>query len=230
MFHVKPESTRLFPAKRTKIWTPAALTRTITGMTFENSLRSALRDHRDLLTEEAVARMCAHWRLVEQWGSRLNLTSIRESDRAAWRHYRDSVEPLRVLSAGPWVDMGSGAGYPGIPLAIMRADVSVTLVEPRRKRVSFLKTVVSELALENVVVYEGRSTDAPLQPFAAVVTRATFSKAEDLRHLLSWCRPGGLVIALRKEPSGTSGSRLYSYDLNSERRVMEVWTRSSGLA
>lgn len=195
-------------------------------MTFESSLRSALHDHRDLLTEEAVARLSSHWRLVEQWGTRLNLTSIRESDRAAWRHYRDSVEPLRVLSGGPWVDMGSGAGYPGIPIAVLRPDVAMTLVEPRRKRVSFLKTVVAELALENVTVLEGRSTNPPTQPFAAVLTRATFSKAEDLRHLLTWCKPGGLVVALRKEASATSGSRIYSYDLNGERRVMEVWSRT----
>ncbi|MEL6547859.1 MAG: RsmG family class I SAM-dependent methyltransferase, partial [Myxococcota bacterium] len=146
-------------------------------------------------------------------------------ETAAWRHYRDSVEPLRVLSHGPWVDMGSGAGYPGIPLAALRPDISITLVEPRRKRVSFLKTVVAELALDNVTVHEGRSTDTPLSDFGAVLTRATFSQAEDLEHLLQWCRSGGVVVALRKEASGTSGSRIYSYDLPHERRVMEVWTR-----
>lgn len=195
-------------------------------MSFENALRTALREYRDLLSEEAIARMCAHWRLVEQWGTRLNLTSIRDPELAAWRHYRDSAEALRVLHTGPWVDMGSGAGFPGIPLAILRPDVAITLVEPRRKRVSFLKTVVSELTLENVTVHEGRSTDPPLEAFEAVVTRATFSKTADLRQLLEWCRPGGHVIALRKESSGTSGSRLYSYDLNGDRRIMEVWTRN----
>ncbi|MEL6546529.1 MAG: hypothetical protein AAFQ82_18015, partial [Myxococcota bacterium] len=66
----------------------------------ENQLRSALREYGDLLTDDAIARMAAHWRLVEQWGSRLNLTSIRDDETAAWRHYRDSVEPLRVLSRG----------------------------------------------------------------------------------------------------------------------------------
>lgn len=194
-------------------------------MSFAASLRTALHDYRALLDQETYGRLEAHWRLVEHWAPRLNLTAIRDPERAAWRHYRDSLEPLRVLNSGPWVDMGSGAGFPGLPLAIVRPDVQVTLVEPRRKRVSFLKTVVAELALENTTVLEGKSSDSPPQLFAGVVTRATFSQTDEIKSLLSWCSPGGWVIALRSEASGSGGSRIYSYDLQEERRCMEVWGR-----
>ncbi|MEM6531294.1 MAG: 16S rRNA (guanine(527)-N(7))-methyltransferase RsmG [Myxococcota bacterium] len=186
-------------------------------------MRIALHDYRSLLDQETYGRLEAHWRLVQHWSPRLNLTAIRDPERAAWRHYRDSLEPLRVLNTGPWADIGSGAGFPGVPLAIVRPDVELTLVEPRRKRVSFLKTVVAELALDNTTVVEGRSSDAPPQAFAGVVTRATFSQGDELKALANWCAPGGWVIALRSEPSGAGGSRLYSYDLRDERRCMEVW-------
>jgi len=189
---------------------------------FMRMLVEALAPFRSMLDDTALARFEAHWRLLNDWGGRLNLTSIKDAESAVWRHYRDSLEPIRVLGEGPWADMGSGAGFPGIPLAIVRPEVSLTLVEPRRKRVSFLKTAVAELGLEHVRVFEGRSTDTPPRRFRAVLTRATFSQPEALQDLKTWCASGGIVVALRSEPL-VSGARAYSYSLRGERRVMEVW-------
>ncbi|MEL6338720.1 MAG: 16S rRNA (guanine(527)-N(7))-methyltransferase RsmG [Myxococcota bacterium] len=194
-------------------------------MTFEEALKTALHDYRDSLDDRALQRLATHWSMVERWGERLNLTAIRDPERAAWVHYRDSIEPLRVTRNGPWADMGSGAGFPGLPMAILHPQTSVTLIEPRRKRASFLRAVVAELELPNVRVLEARSNEPAPSLFGAVVTRATFSNAADLKQLLEWCEPGGQVIALRSEPTGALGSRVYSYDVLHERRIMEVWVR-----
>lgn len=194
-------------------------------MDIQRSLEHALADYSALFDAKAIEVLQAHWRMVERWGDRLNLTTMSDAETVAWRHYRDSLQPLRVLGPGPWLDVGSGAGFPGIPLAIARPDIHVTLMEPRRKRVSFLRSVVAELGLPNVAVLEGRSTDTGKTTFRGVVTRATFSQHEDLRSLLEWCVEGGVVVALRADASGGSGSRLYSYELQGQRRVMEVWSR-----
>lgn len=195
-------------------------------MTILPHLQSAFADLQSFADGAALERMAAHWNLLQKWAPRMNLTSIRGAEDAAWKHYRDSVAPIRVLSVGPWVDIGSGAGFPGLPLAIIRPQVLVTLVEPRKKRVSFLRAAIAELGLENVSVREGRSTDGPDKRYAAVVTRATFSEGSALRELTEWCAPGGQVVALRREPSGEGGARIYSYQLRGERRVMEVWAAS----
>jgi 16S rRNA (guanine527-N7)-methyltransferase len=164
-----------------------------------------------------------HWELVSAWNARVNLTSIEDATEAAWLHYRDSLEALAVLAPGGITDLGSGAGYPGIPLAIAEATRAVTLVEPRRKRVSFLQTVVARLGLDNVRVVEGRSEDPPGETSANVVSRATFSDMRQLRACEKWVAPGGRLIAFRSDPSGDAAARAHLYRLRDETRLLEIW-------
>ena len=175
--------------------------------------------------DKALAQLWAHWLLVKEWNARINLTAIEDDSEAAWLHYRDSLAALDSLPAtGPIVDMGSGAGFPGIPLAIARPAQTFYLVEPRRKRVSFLRVVVSRLGLSNVVVHHGRSTDNPPELCEAVVSRATFSGEADLRACLRWLTPSGVLIAYRAGDSELLAQTLHSvsYSLGEHRRRLDV--------
>lgn len=194
---------------------------------FVRALHTALATTRLDAITGLTERLEAHWTLLCRWSARLNLTAVDDPETAAWVHYRDSLEALPLLPAGPIVDIGSGAGFPGLVLAAAEPDRQVTLVEPRRKRASFLRTAAAATSLTNVAVLEARADAAPEQPFAAALTRATFSSYAELEPCLRWLTPGGSLIAYRSEPlSEPAASDLHSYDLRGSRRVLQIWRRS----
>jgi 16S rRNA (guanine527-N7)-methyltransferase len=188
-----------------------------------DALKTALADLSMGSDARVIGLLGRHWELVSSWNARVNLTSIEDASEVAWLHYRDSLEALQVLVPGAITDLGSGAGYPGIPLAIAEPSRRVTLVEPRRKRASFLETVAARLGLDNVRVLEARSDDSPDELSANVVTRATFSDAHELRACQKWAAPGGRLIAFRSDPSGDPTARAHLYRLRDEVRLLEIW-------
>jgi 16S rRNA (guanine527-N7)-methyltransferase len=123
------------------------------------------------------------------------------------------------------VDLGSGAGYPGIPLAIAEPERSVLLVEPRQKRTSFLEVVASRLGLKNVRTRVGRSEEEPGELFANVVTRATFSEEGDLEACLRWLAPGGRLIAYRADNVRSKAIAVVPYALRRDTHALHIWEK-----
>lgn len=198
--------------------------------TFRKELDAAIRTlpPEVIVSDQARELMEQHWRLVLLWNQRTNLTAITDDSEAAWLHYGDSLQALPLLEGQTLVDFGSGAGFPGIPLAIARPDLRVALVEPRRKRASFLEASVARLGLSNVRVLEGRAEDAPDRLYATGVTRATFSELGDLSRCLAWLEKGGRLIAYRAEPDGEGSLFSQAYELRGARRYLVVWGRPLG--
>lgn len=112
--------------------------------------------------------------LLQRWNATHNLTAVRDPLAMVSRHLLDSLALLPLLPAGRIVDIGSGAGLPGIPLAICRPQSLVVLVEPAAKRVAFLRTVIAELGLANLqVVPYGSEAYQPEALPDVIVSRAT---------------------------------------------------------
>ncbi len=109
------------------------------------------------------------------WGGRLNLTAIFEGSMVARLHFLDSLAVAPHLTpTGPVMDIGSGAGFPGIPIKLVCPDKAVYLVEPRRRRANFLRHVIRELRLTGVHVIESRLEELPREdvpPMMETVTR-----------------------------------------------------------
>jgi 16S rRNA (guanine527-N7)-methyltransferase len=111
--------------------------------------------------------LTAYAELVRGWGPRLGLVSDRDLDRFRERHVDDSLRLLPLLDSlppGPSVDVGSGAGLPGIPLAIARPERGWRLLEPRRRRAAFLEEAVRALALDNCEVVTVTAEEAGRDP------------------------------------------------------------------
>lgn len=179
------------------------------------------------LDSDMLDQMQEHWELLLDWNTRVNLTAITNAREAAALHYRDSLAAMEHGLSGPVVDMGSGGGFPGIPLAIAMPDASFTLVEPRRKRVSFLRTAISRLGLKNVKVRMSRAEDGPEEPFMSLVTRATFSSPEELASLLPWIKEEGRLYFYRSasyEPVPNSTRVLY--EAGTEPRALDLLSPS----
>lgn len=109
------------------------------------------------LTEFESNRMTTHYRLLRQWGKRMNLTGLRDPGAILKRHF---LEPIAVASAlvgrGRLVDIGSGNGFPAIPLAVLRPEVDLVLVEASEKKSSFLWAVIRALGLKSAQVLTRR--------------------------------------------------------------------------
>lgn len=142
----------------------------------------------------------AYVRMLGTDGVVRGLIGPREADRLWSRHVLNCAAPMELIPSGARiVDVGSGAGLPGVVLAIARPDCRVVLLEPLERRVRFLNEVVAQLGLTNCRVVRARAQDAPADVRGAdvVVSRAV----APLGRLAGWCagiaRPGGLVLALK---------------------------------
>jgi 16S rRNA (guanine527-N7)-methyltransferase len=168
-------------------------------MTLKESIERGLSEMQLPLGEEAAALMTAHIELVAKWNRVHNLTAVREADQMVVLHVLDSLSLLPHLgSAKTVLDVGTGAGFPGIPLAIARPDLEVTLLDSSRKKCTFLEQAKAELKLANVAVAcERVETWKPARRYDAVVSRA-FAELSDFvtqaRHLVE---ANGRLLAMK---------------------------------
>jgi len=139
---------------------------------FEKLLISQLEGRIPLSSaqQEALAR---HWDLLQRWNRRVNLTAVRDVKEAVPLHYCESVFFATLLPEGRLriADIGSGAGFPGLPVAVVRPECEVWLVEANAKKCVFLREAVRAMGLENVRVIERRAEELE-EPADWVVSRA----------------------------------------------------------
>ncbi len=143
--------------------------------------------------------------LLLEWNERMSLTSITDPERIAVEHYLDSIAPLAFNLIGDGmsvVDVGTGAGFPGLPLAILAPFASFTLIDATRKKVTYLQTVCSELGLTNVEVVWGRAEELAHERdfrggFDVAVTRALGALDIVWECTLPFVKVGGVVIAYK---------------------------------
>lgn len=141
--------------------------------------------------------------VLETWSARINLTAVKGEREQMVRLILDSMAPAVFLEKGMRVmDMGSGAGLPGVPLMISVPGLSVMLAESRRKRVDFLRTVLRETGLAGAEVYHGRVEDYAGGVFDAVLARALGGLDQIARFAAGILKPGGLVIAMKGPEPG----------------------------
>ncbi len=151
------------------------------------------------LAADAQAQLLAYIELLEKWNRAYNLPAVRDPVEMVSRHLLDSLAILPFVHGATLADLGSGAGLPGIPLAIARPDLAVTLVESNGKKARFLREVARSLPLANVHVVEARVQDVA-GAFDTVTARA-FASIKDMLawggHLLA---PGGHWLAMKGQP------------------------------
>ena len=153
-----------------------------------------------------VTKLYQHYSLVDKWSDKINLTTVYDPQLAAVRHALDSllfgqaINQMTGIGIQGFVDVGSGAGFPGIPLAITFPSYNFVLLEPIRKRASFLRVVVAELQLKNVKVVEGRLDEKSCDklprvfPTMGIVSRATIPPLKFLPLVQLVLQTGGMVV------------------------------------
>jgi len=148
------------------------------------------------LDDVAIARLLAYVELLQRWNSAYNLTAVREPGEMVTRHLLDSLAILPYVRGATLADLGSGAGLPGIPLAIAAPEREIMLVDSNGKKARFLREAVRRLELAHARVAEAR-VEAVQGTFECITARAFASLADMLAwggHLLA---PGGTWLALK---------------------------------
>ena len=150
----------------------------------------------------AVDAAAEYARLLATEGTVRGLIGPREVTRLWERHLLNSAAIASLVPVGARVvDVGSGAGLPGIPLALARPDLTVTLLEPLARRVAFLTECVRRLGLERVTVVRGRAEEGPIRRQLGGADVVTARAVAPLDKLAGWClpllRPGGLLLAMK---------------------------------
>ncbi len=140
------------------------------------------------LSESQHSQLLAYLALLIKWNKAYNLTAVRDPDEMVSRHLLDSLSVVRFIEGERQLDVGSGGGMPGIPLAILFPDMKVTVLDSNGKKTRFLTQVKLELALANLQVIHSRAEAfQPALPFNGIISRA-FSSLEDFTQ---WTRHMG---------------------------------------
>jgi 16S rRNA (guanine527-N7)-methyltransferase len=168
---------------------------------FLSALEDGARELGLSISDSLAESLAKHYALLVKWASKMNLTAIKDPVEAAHLHALDSLlftELIDPEDRARTVDVGSGAGFPGIPLALARPNLEMILLEPIRKRASFLRVALADLGLAKVRVVEGRLEEgalpARLWPADLIVSRATIPPVELARLAPAKLSAGGRLI------------------------------------
>ncbi|WP_409524330.1 16S rRNA (guanine(527)-N(7))-methyltransferase RsmG [Nitrincola sp. MINF-07-Sa-05] len=149
------------------------------------------------LSSQQQEQLLNYLALLVKWNKAFNLTAIRDPEQMIDRHLVDSLSIMPHVPAGRLLDVGSGAGLPGIPLAICRPDLQVTTLDSNGKKTRFQLQAKAELKLENLNVINSRVEQYQVDPFDSIVSRAFAS----LRDMLEWtghlCAESGVFLAMK---------------------------------
>jgi 16S rRNA (guanine527-N7)-methyltransferase len=149
-------------------------------------------------SDERSERLERYLALLEKWNRTYNLTAIREPGRMVTHHVLDSLAVLPHVRGPNVLDVGSGAGLPGIPLAIASPALAVTLLDSSHKKTAFLQQAVGELALANATVVNARIESWPAGVrFDTIVSRAFADLGEFVSAAARLLAPGGTIAAMK---------------------------------
>lgn len=174
-------------------------------MNFQEYLKDAAEQYGLVLTDRMLRQFDTYFQLLVEWNERINLTAITEPKEAAIKHMVDSLSCWndRYFPPGASViDVGTGAGFPGIPLKIFRPDIRLTLLDSLNKRIKFLQEVTDKLGLDNVECVHLRAEEGARQPhlrekFDVAVSRAVARLSVLAEYCMPFVKVNGHFVALK---------------------------------
>lgn len=183
--------------------------------------------------EEYYEKLMTYMNLVIEWNQKINLTAIVQEEEFFIKHFLDSISVFKfnkLLNSNKIADIGTGAGFPGIPMAILSPSINYTLVDSLNKRINFLGIVKEKLELSNIELIHSRAEDLAMNPnyrakYDAVVSRAVANLPVLCEYSLPFIKKGGYFVALKgpnvvdEIPNGREAMRILGGQLE---KVEEV--------
>lgn len=143
--------------------------------------------------------------LIKEWNEKINLTAIKEDEEIIKKHFIDSIKVFKfegLKNAKTVIDIGTGGGFPGIPMKIMKPEINIVLLDSLNKRIKFLNEVIQDLQLENITTIHGRAEDFAQEPkyrekFDVAVSRAVANLAVLSEYCIPYVKVGGYFVAMK---------------------------------
>lgn len=159
------------------------------------------------LSDEQLSQFYKYYEMLIEWNEKINLTAITDFDEVLKKHFLDSLSIGRIIkqdSSVSILDIGTGAGFPGIPIKIAFPDVEMTLMDSLNKRVNFLNEVINELGLKKIEAIHGRAEDFAKkgmlrENFDICVSRAVANLSSLSEFCLPYVKVGGFFISYKSE-------------------------------
>lgn len=196
-------------------------------MEFFNLLNVACSNEGLKLDEHQYNSFVLYMNMIKEWNQKINLTAIIEDSEIFKKHFIDSIKIFKfdfLKNCNSIIDIGTGGGFPGIPMKIMRPDANIVLLDSLNKRINFLNEVISTLKLQNIKAIHGRAEDYAREKeyrekFDAVVSRAVANMATLSELCLPYVKVNGYFVAMKgpaideeikdsKNAIGTLGGKL----------------------
>ena len=174
-------------------------------MKFYELMKNAAEEVGMSLSEEQYNKFIKYMKLIQEWNEKVNLTAITEDEEVVKKHFIDCIKAYKseeLKNAETIIDVGTGAGFPGIPIAIMDEDKKITLLDSLNKRINFLNLVINELGLKNVKTIHSRAEDGAKtkelrEKFDIATSRAVANMAVLSEFCLPYVKVGGSFVALK---------------------------------
>jgi len=171
----------------------------------QEQFAAELSKHGLTLSARQAQQFEAYYQLLVEWNEKINLTAITERSEVYWKHFYDSISLAfhkDMSEVKTMADIGSGAGFPSIPLKIMFPELTLTIVDSLNKRINFLNLLVDTLELTNVNCIHGRAEDVARMPehrdhYDLVTARAVARLSVLNEFCLPFVKPGGMFIAMK---------------------------------
>lgn len=166
-------------------------------------LKQIFQKYKIEASEKQIEQLVRFYELVVSWNEKINLTAITDEKEFAFKHILDSVLPFACFSENTkLIDVGAGAGFPSIPLKILRPDLDITMLDSLNKRVNFLNLVIETLGLEKIRAIHGRCEDVAKdfmfrEKFDYGVARAVAALPTLLEYVLPFVKVGGQMLAYK---------------------------------
>lgn len=148
--------------------------------------------------QEVIDKLAAFVKLLSRWNQVYNLTAVRQMSDMVDRHLMDSLIVMPWITGPDVLDVGSGAGLPGLPLAMVKPELAVTCLDANAKKTRFIQQVIGELGLLNVqVIHQRVEKFLPEKKFRQVISRAFSSLQQMHEHCLHLCQIDGEMLAMK---------------------------------
>lgn len=170
---------------------------------FKEKMNSYLEEINIKLNEEQIKQFYDYMNLLLEWNEKINLTAITDKDEIILKHFVDCLTILKYIKENACIiDVGTGAGFPGIPLKIARKDLKIVLMDSLNKRINFLNEVIKNLKLENIETIHSRAEELGKnkkyrETFDVATSRAVANLNTLSEYMLPFVKKGGMSICMK---------------------------------